>query len=46
MLYEYLKSNYSSGEPIFANDIFIPGMTEALSVSFEEIDRRRNFVSL
>lgn len=29
MLYEYLKKNYSPGEPIFANDISIQGMTEA-----------------
>lgn len=28
MLYEYLKENYILGEPIFANDIEIPGMTE------------------
>ena len=28
MLYEYLKENYIPGEPIFAGDIDIPGMTE------------------
>lgn len=28
MLYEYLKENYTDGEPIFANDIVIPDMTE------------------
>ena len=28
MLYKYLKENYSLGEPIFANDIEIPRMTE------------------
>lgn len=28
MLYEYLKENYSIGEPIFASDIEITGMTE------------------
>lgn len=28
MLYEYLKENYSIGEPIFASDIEIAGMTE------------------
>lgn len=28
MLYEYLKNNYVLGEPIFANDIEIDGMTE------------------
>ena len=28
MLYDYLKENYILGEPIFANDIEIPGMTE------------------
>lgn len=28
MLYNYLKENYSIGEPIFANDINIPGITE------------------
>lgn len=28
ILYKYLKENYISGEPIFANDIEIPGMTE------------------
>lgn len=28
MLYEYLLSNYTLGEPIFASDIDIPNMTE------------------
>lgn len=28
MLYEYLKENYTLGEPIFANDISIPNMKE------------------
>ena len=28
MLYEYLKKNYTLGEPIFTDDIEIPGMTE------------------
>lgn len=28
MLYEYLKSNYALGEPIFISDIDIPDMTE------------------
>lgn len=28
MLYEYLKSNYKIGEPIFASDIDLPNMTE------------------
>ena len=28
MLYEYLKSNYALGEPIFTDDIEMPGMTE------------------
>lgn len=28
MLCEYLKENYSAGEPIFTSDIGIPGMTE------------------
>lgn len=28
MLYQYLKENYILGEPIFANDIHILGMTE------------------
>lgn len=28
MLYKYLKENYIPGEPIFAGDIDIPGMTE------------------
>lgn len=29
MLYEYLKDNYTLGEPIFQNDIKIDGMTDA-----------------
>lgn len=29
LLYEYLKSNYTLGEPIFQNDIKIDGMTDA-----------------
>lgn len=29
VLYEYLKKNYKTGEPIFANDIDLPNMTEA-----------------
>lgn len=28
MLYEYLKENYTDGEPIFANDVELPNMTE------------------
>lgn len=28
MLCEYLKENYSAGEPVFSGDIDIPGMTE------------------
>lgn len=28
MLYEYLKENYIAGEPIFANDVEIQGMSE------------------
>ena len=28
MLYEYLQGNYEQGEPIFARDISIPGLSE------------------
>ena len=38
MLYEYLLSNYTLGEPIFASDIDIPNMTGKSALSFEKIN--------